>query len=115
MVGGQVDVLFNHPRPGLGKERDCFSRFRVQAGTEHFMNFYENKGPLWKRTAPCPYLSKEGNCGLPSSDEEGRGWWAFATFACFAAWRETGVLPGRRGTPENLGKRCFLEGTNSVI
>jgi len=38
----------------------------------------------------CPSLSKEENAGLPSSDEEGRGWWGFAALAHFASWRETG-------------------------
>ncbi len=37
---------------------------------------YENKGTAQKSTTPNPSFSKEGNFGLPSSGEEGRGWCA---------------------------------------
>ena len=36
-------------------------------------NVYENKGPARKSTTLDPSLSKEGNSGHPSSDEEGLG------------------------------------------
>jgi hypothetical protein len=36
-------------------------------------NVYENKGSVQKSTTPDPSLSREGNSGLPSSDEEGLG------------------------------------------
>ena len=57
---------------------------------EQSENVYENKGMAQKSTTPGPSLSKEGNLGLPSSDEEGWGWCDFVTFAYFAPWRETG-------------------------
>ena len=39
-------------------------------------NVVENKGTVLESTTPDPSLCKEGNSGLPSSDEEGRGWCA---------------------------------------
>ncbi len=39
--------------------------------TEQSENVYENKGTVLKSTTPGHSLSKEGNCRLPSSDEEG--------------------------------------------
>ena len=44
----------------------CFLR-------EQSENVYENKGTVQKSTTPDPSLCEEGNCGLPSSDEEGVG------------------------------------------
>jgi len=40
---------------------------------EQSENVYENKGSVQKSTTPDPSFSKEGNHGLPSSDEEGLG------------------------------------------
>ena len=37
----------------------------------------------------------------------GRGWWDFATLACFAHWRETGHLPWQLETLENSGKEVL--------
>jgi hypothetical protein len=47
--------------------------------TEQSENVYENKGTVQKSTTPGSSLSKEGNCKLPSSDEEGRGRWDFVS------------------------------------
>ena len=46
-------------------------RLLTAKSAEQSENVYENKGAAWKSTTPDPSLSKEGNSGLPSSDEEG--------------------------------------------
>ncbi len=61
-------------------------------------NVIENKGSVQKLTTPIPSLSKEGNSGLPSSDEEGWVWCDFVTFAYLAPWRETGFMASRKRT-----------------
>jgi hypothetical protein len=56
-----------------------------------------NQPPL---APPCP---RRGNFKLPSSDEEGWGWWDFASLAFFAPWRESGFLMSKtREQSENV-------------
>ena len=52
-----------------------------------------------------PPYPRRGILGLPASDEEGVG--VVGLWAFFAPWRETGVLPQKRGTPENLERDVF--------
>ncbi len=54
--------------PGCRLSTSRFSKMREQSE-----NVYENKGSVQKSTTPDPSFSKEGNHGLPSSDEEGLG------------------------------------------
>ena len=80
------------------------SRLLDLNSTEQSENVYENKGPVRKATTPDPSLSKEGNFRLPSSDEEGWGWWDFAVLTSSVPWRETGLvaLKNRRTKRECL-------------
>jgi hypothetical protein len=71
--------------------------FLMSKTGEQSQNVYENKGSVQKSTTPVPALSKDGNRGFPSSDEEGLEWWDFAAFARFAPWREAGSINVENG------------------
>jgi len=75
----------------------------------------KTKDRLGKSTTPGPSVSRDGNCGLPSSGEEGLGVVELSDLGVLCASAGNRRLAPEAGTDGEFGKRCFLEGTNSVI
>ena len=75
----------------------------------------KTKDRLRNQPHPGPSLPKEGNFKLQSSDQEGLGVVRLSALGVLCALAGNRRLAAKAGNAGEFGKRCFLEGTNSVI